>query len=96
MRFTLALLLLTFDPGFDFYLGLDVLARRDAYSVAGGVFDAGGGDGDGGNLVEEGVGPEGWRGGDGFGLGVCFFFFLFFGGGFVIRGVCYRSCSSSS
>ena len=50
---------------FDFDFGPGGFACRDADCVAGCVFDAGGCDGEGGDLVGEGVGPEGWGGGGG-------------------------------
>ena len=58
------------DSDFDF--GPGGFACRYADCGAGCVFDAGGGDREGGDLVGEGVGPEGWgRGG-----GVLVFLFL--------------------
>lgn len=95
MRLALALLVAAFDPRVDFDFGPGVFAGADAHCVAGGVFDAGGGDGDGGDLVGEGVGPEGWFV---LLLGLGLLFRGGGGGGFVLGGFvccCWRSSSIS-
>ena len=76
MRFPLAVLFRALDARVHFDFRPGVFSGCDAEGLARGVFDAGGGDGDGGDLVGEGVGPECWGWG--------FFFFFFFGlSGFI-------------
>lgn len=93
MRFPVVVAALN-GAGIDFDFGPGGFACRYADCGAGCVFDAGGCDGEGGDLVGEGVGPEGLGWGGGGGVLVLLFLVLLGGvggggrggGGWELRG----------